>query len=268
MKKIIRLVALAAMTGTMAIAGGDVEPVPVEQVIPVENGEWKQSLSIYGWLPSFSGTLNYNIPGEGDDPDRTGESSILDNIDGVFMGTYEVSKNKWSFLGDVIYLKMSDSQEGSISLPPILDRPSLQIGSDQELTLWLVSVYGGYNTVNNDNVTLDIIAGMRYLSLDTDVSFTLGSQDFNISPSAELYDAVIGVKGAVNLNENWYLPYLFDIGGGDSDLTWQASAGLGYRFGWGDVLLTYRYIYYDEGNSDLLKELEAYGPKLGVVFHF
>ena len=268
MTKITRLFALAVMTGTMAIAGGDVEPAPAEQVIAVETGEWKHSLSIYGWLPSFSGTLNYNIPGEGGEPDRTGESDFFDKLDSVFMGTYEVSKNQWSFLADVIYLKMSDSQEGSISLPPILDRSSLQIGSDQELTLWLVSMYGGYNTVNNDNVTLDIIAGMRYLSLDTDVSFDLGSQHYSISPSAEFYDAVIGVKGAVNLNENWYMPYLFDIGGGDSDLTWQASTGLGYRFGWGDVLLTYRYIYYDEGNSDLLKELEAYGPKLGVVFHF
>jgi len=268
MKKITRLVALTAMTGTMAIAGADVEPVFVEQVTPVESGEWKQSLSIYGWLPSFSGTLNYSIPGEGGEPDSTGESDIFDHIDSVFMGSYEVSKNQWSLLADMIYLKMSDSQEGSIYLPPILDRPSLDIGSDQELTLWLVSMYGGYNTLENDHVTLDIIAGMRYLSLDTDVSFDLGGQHYSISPSAEFYDAVMGVKGAVHLNENWYTSYLFDIGGGDSDLTWQASAGLGYRFGWGDVLLTYRYVYYDEGDSDLLKKLEAYGPKLGVLFHF
>ena len=64
------------------------------------------------------------------------------------------------------------------------------------------------------------------------------------------------------------MPYLFDVGGGNSDLTWQASAGLGYRFDWGDLLLTYRYVYYDKGDEYLIQELDMYGPKVGIVFYF
>ena len=37
-------------------------------------------------------------------------------------------------------------------------------------------------------------------------------------------------RATVFLNEKWYLPLYDDIGTGDSDLTWQLGAGIGYRF--------------------------------------
>ena len=248
---------------TLAISSGDI--VPVEPVVeaPVETSAWKHSVSIYGWLPTLDGTLRFNIPGEPGEPDEEAESSALDNLDMVFMGDYKARKDKWSFLVDVIYLKMSDAQE--VYLPKI----DTTIGSEQELTGWLVSVYGGYNIVDADRAAFDVIAGMRYFSLGLDVSLAVNDKSANASPSAEYYDALIGFKGAYNISDNWYIPYLFDIGGGDSDLTWQASTSLGYRFDWGDVLLTYRYIHYDyDSGEGLIEDLDFYGPKLGVLFHF
>lgn len=259
MKKIVTGTVLSC---ALAIAGGDI--APVEQVVeaPVETSAWKHSISIYGWLPTLDGTLKFNIPGEPGQPDEEAESSALDNLDMVFMGTYEARKDKWSFLADMIYLNMSDSQEVHPT-NPIIDT----IASEQELTAWLVSVYGGYNIVNTDKTTLDVIAGIRYLTLGLDVSLAINNRDVSVSPSIDIYDAVMGLRGAYNINENWYIPYGFEIGGGDSDLTWQASTSLGYRFSWGDVLATYRYIHYDIGNG-LFKEMDFYGPKVGVVFHF
>ncbi len=35
----------------------------------------------------------------------------------------------------------------------------------------------------------------------------------------------------MNLNQNWYLPFHFDVGTGDTNLTWQAFAGVGYKIG-------------------------------------
>jgi len=247
-------------TYTLAMAGGDitaVEPI-VEVPVAVENS-WQHSISIYGWLPSLDGTLKYTIPDDGED--ESAESDILDKIDMVFMASYEARKDKWSFLADMIYLKMSDGQD--IYLP----RLDETISSDQELNGWLVSLYGGYNIYNTDKASLDVIAGMRYFSLDFDASLTYNTQSINISPSVEFYDAVLGFRGAYNIDENWFIPYAFDIGGGDSDLTWQALTSLGYRFDWGDVLLTYRYIHYDKSDG-LVEDFDLYGPKLGVVFHF
>ena len=244
---------------TLAMGGGDMAPAEGKLNIPQSNSTWKQSISIYGWLPTFDGKLNYTIPGSGG---GDAETDWLDKIDMFFMANYEASKDKWSFLMDMIYLKMSDSQRTSIigGLVPI--------NSEEELTGWLLSFYGGYNMLDRGDVTLDVIAGLRYFSLGLDIDGMIGSIPFSVSPSTELYDMVVGVKGNIDLNEKWYIPYLFDIGGGDSDLTWQASASIGYRFDWGDLLLTYRYVYYDKGDTKLIKELDMYGPKIGVVLHF
>jgi hypothetical protein len=258
MKKIIVSTALSCI---LVNAGGDIAPVePVVETAPMATSTWQHSISIYGWLPTLDGTLKYNIPSDGA-PDEEVESNAIDNLDMVLMGSYEARKDKWSFLADMIYLKMSDSQE--VYLPEL----DTTVGSEQELTGWLNSFYGGYNIVDTNKMTLDVIAGMRYFSLDYDVSLAINSNDVSISPSVEFYDALIGFKGAYSINENWYIPYTFDIGGGDSDLTWQASTSLGYRFDWGDMLLEYRHIHYDKSNG-LIKDFDLYGPKLGVVFHF
>ena len=272
------------LTFAMASAGGDValnmEETVAVPVVAEESSGWEHKLSIYGWLPSLDGSLTYTIPGTPEipgepgepgtpgTPDETVSTKFIDKIDAIFMGTYEVRKEKWSFLVDGIYFKMSDSEEGSVSLPSVLDKAPIKVATEQELELLLVSLYAGYNTIKTDNVTLDIIAGMRYFYLGTDVKFAMNDRDIGLSPSVDFYDALIGIKGDINLSENWYVPYLFDIGAGDFDLTWQAEASLGYRFNWGDVLLTYRYIHYDKDGSGLINDIDLYGPKLGLVFHF
>lgn len=262
MKKIIMGVFTVC---SLAIAGGAIKveeeiAVAPEPVTTEESSAYKQSFAIYGWLPSLDGTVKYNPPGD----IETSASELIDKIDSVFMGSYAVRKNKWSFLTDVIYLKMSDMQKVSGT---ILGSP-FEASAEQKLTTWIVNAYAGYNIIQNNKHTLDVIAGMRYLSLETDIAFDLNGIHRSISPSLELYDGVIGVKGQVNLNKNWYVPYLFDIGGGDADLTAQAFTGLGYRFEWGDILLGYRYLYYDQGSDALINSLDAYGPKVGVIFHF
>ena len=47
-----------------------------------------------------------------------------------------------------------------------------------------------------------------------------------------------------------------------------ALVAVGYRFNWGDVLLAYRHLSYDQGSSGLLQNLELSGPALGVNFRF
>lgn len=250
------------LVSSLVMAGGDIAPVKeVVPVAPIEvNDEIKQSFELYGWLPSLDGSLKYNLP----DNSGTGESDIISKLDSVFMGAYSIRKNQWSFLADVQYVKFADSQSVSQSL---LNR-QFTLASEQELTTWIASGYVGYALLDDGIHTLDAIAGLRYLSLGADISVSLNNLQRGISPSAEFYDGVVGVQGEVNFNESWYLPYHFDVGAGDSDLTAQASIGIGYRFGWVDAILSYRYLYYDEGTEALVNTLDAYGPQIGVKFHF
>lgn len=253
------------LTCALATAGVDIvqnpEEIVIEPIITEESSAWKQQLVIYGWLPTFDGTLTYQLPGQ--DEDKESDFSAIDSLDAVFMATYEVRKDKWSFLTDVIYLGMSGAET--------VGEGKAKTTFDEELTSWLLGFYGGYNMIDSDSTTLDIIAGMRYFSLDIDASIDFSANRLPtvyLSPSVEVYDAVVGVKGRVDINENWYIPYLFDIGMGDSDLTWQGQASIGYRFGWGDVLATYRYVHYEKDGLKLVEDFDLYGPKVGVVFHF
>ncbi|HEC45377.1 MAG: hypothetical protein B6D54_05835 [Epsilonproteobacteria bacterium 4484_65] len=257
-----KIIAGTLLTYTLATAGGDIAETVEEPVIVEESSAWEHKVAIYGWAASFDGTLTYSIPGE-DDVESDG--GVVDKLDGMFMGAYELRKDKFSFLADVLYLGMS----GGETIAEDIGRGRLATTVTEEFDAWILSFYGGYNVIDTGSATLDIIAGMRYFSLDVEASIDLPVlAPIPLSPSFEAYDALIGVKGSFDINENWYVPYIFDIGAGDSDLTWQAQASIGYRFGWGDVLATYRYIHYEVDAVKLVEDFDLYGPKVGVVFHF
>lgn len=121
----------------------------------------------------------------------------------------------------------------------------------------------------------EILGGFRYLRLETTVDWQLTGgiglfpQAGTLTETAELWDAIVGVRGKAKLGEGrWFVPYYLDIGGGDSKLTWQALAGIGYSFKWGDVLLAWRHLYYEQKDDKPVHELEMSGPALGATFRF
>lgn len=216
----------------------------------------EQKISIYGWLPSLDGTLKFKVPGE---PDDSASANAIDSLDSVFMGSYSLRQEKWSFLADMIYLKMSGDAQGI--------NPNVNL--DLELTAKLYSFFGGYNLLNDNKNQIDLIAGMRYLGLGLDVSRSGGMVgNGTLSSEVDHYDFVAGVYGEYTIDEHWYIPYQVDMGAGDTDFTWQANLSIAYKLSWGDIIGTYRYIHYEKDDSLLVEDFDLYGPKIGVVFHF
>ena len=64
------------------------------------------------------------------------------------------------------------------------------------------------------------------------------------------------------------MPYYFDIGTGDSDLTWQAELALTYTFGWGDIGVAWRYLDYDLKSDSPIRDINFNGPALGAMFRW
>jgi hypothetical protein len=64
------------------------------------------------------------------------------------------------------------------------------------------------------------------------------------------------------------LPYQLDVGTGQSDLTWQAAGGVGYRFKWGDVNFVYRHMEWDFKSRSSIDDMTFSGPLLAAKFHF
>jgi hypothetical protein len=69
-------------------------------------------------------------------------------------------------------------------------------------------------------------------------------------------DAIVGTNARFGLGDGkWFMPLRADIGTGDSSLTWQLTAGLGYSFSWGDLLFVYRHLEYQQDDGELLERL-------------
>jgi hypothetical protein len=229
---------------------------------------WRSSLTLYGWLPSVEGKLNYDLGGN--DSGSIDAEDILDALDFAFMGAFEIRNGQWSLVSDVIYLKFSNDNTTSVSLPS----GTLSAAVDQELDGWQIGIYAGYNVYSVDQSTIDVVLGLRYLTIDADASLSIDGPlpselpGRELSSSDDLWDGIIGVRGRVGFATNWFIPYHFDIGAGDSDLTWQVLAGVGYEAGWGDLILAYRHLEWDMGDDGLLEDFSFSGPAAGVKFNF
>ena len=91
----------------------------------------------------------------------------------------------------------------------------------------------------------------------------------SVERSTDLFDGIIGARGRLRFgNSPWFVPYYIDVGAGSSDLTWQGAVGVGYGFRWGDVVFSYKYLYYDEGDDKFIQELKLGGFAIGANFRF
>jgi hypothetical protein len=136
-------------------------------------------------------------------------------------------------------------------------RTQIDRSAKTELSTTVWTLAGGYRVIDRDDIELDLMAGARYLTMDSDLTLSLRGVDGRfeggrkVSLDQDTWDGIVGVRGRILFHGNdWYIPYYADIGTGDSNLTWQAMLGVGYRFDWGEVTLAYRALGYDFDKND------------------
>ena len=231
-----------------------------------DTDSWQHELTIYGWYSGIDGDVQFPGPlGVGSDF-TVDASDIISDLNMIFMGGWQSKKGKWSFIADVVYMDVGDSENQAVT--PGSSGVPVNASLDLDISTWLVNAGVGYDVVQTERSSLAVVGGVRYMTLDVDVKAGLQGPGVEQSDSESLLDGVIGVSGSYSFNENWYLPYHADIGTGGSDLTWQLFAAIGYRFSWGDIRLGYRYLSYDLGDDAVMQDMDLNGPVLGVGFTF
>ena len=229
--------------------------------------DWQFGLKIYAWLPTISGELLYPQPEGGNVEADAGK--IIDNLKMTFMGSFEARKGKWSGFTDVLYLNLEGDESKSVIFP---DGNTQEIAdAEMKLKSWVWTLAGAYSVWQQDKSHLDLFAGARLLALDTDLELSGAGprqKTHKLSASEDIWTGIIGAKGRIGLNDRWFLPYYIDVGAGSSTSTWQALGGVGYSFNWGDIVLDYRYLEYDQDGNKPVQNLSIKGPELGVVFRW
>ena len=240
---------------------------------------WEFALTPYLWLPNINGTLRFDVPpGAGGNPQvQVGADDYLQNLDMALMLSGEARKGAWAVITDVIYLDFSSetAEVKTVSGPGGIVQTPINSNSQAGLKGLVWNLAASYAVSRSDTARFEILGGFRYLGLETKLDWQLAGplalfpQSGSFSQKEELWDAIIGLRGKVRFGVgNWFVPYYLDAGTGSSELTWQAMAGIGYSWKWGDVLLAYRHLSYEQKGDKLVQELQFSGPALGLTFRF
>ncbi len=242
------------------------------------SGDWEWRGTVYAWLPDLESSTQFPS-GAGGPTINVDSDQLIDNLDMTFMGALHVNKEHWGIFTDLIYMDegASQSRVREFTLGPGQRPAEVELDAHLDLKSWVWSLAGTYRLMDEASGSVDLLAGARMLDSDQELTWPFPGQlgDLELagpSGSSELsgtnWDAIIGLMGVMWFgdDERWMVPWHVDLGTGDSDFTWQLMAGVGYRFDWGSVLLTYRHLDYELDPDGIASDLTLSGPMLGASF--
>jgi hypothetical protein len=268
-----RMTALTAALFTAALAG----LAPAAAHAESAGDPWQFDATLYAWVPAIGGSSAYPVSTGGATLDVSSED-VLDALKMAFMGTFGAKKGKWGVWTDVVYADFGGDKSGSRDFTingDVVATASADLSLDMKMWVWTAA--GTYELAKSPANTTDLVFGARLLDVKETLGWSfVGTGPLGLAPSgstevnASLWDAIIGVKGVAFLGaeKKWFIPYYADIGTGQSDLTWQVNAGIGYRYNWGSIVASWRYLDYNFKSGDPLQSLTTSGPLFGASWHW
>lgn len=198
------------------------------------NDGWQYHGTLYLWATDI------DIQDPDGENDTISFNDIVKNLEMVFMGGLGGRKDKLGFQIDAIYLDVSDQDHNTLI-------PGLLTLTDVDLTSTILTPMATYRVVEDGQFNLDLLGGVRYLHMDLTFKF---DEISNINDDGDSIDGIVGFRGDIQLSKDWHLPFYYDIGKGDSELTYQAFAGINYKYSSFDLAAGYRYLKKQERNRD------------------
>lgn len=253
---------------TQVFLGGAVAAQSLPRVGESDEG-WRHSITPYLYLPvSTQGTST--IDGVSGDIDLS-LSEVLDLLQGAASVRYEGWNGDWGIQSDLYYVYIGE--DGNLPGPAAAD---LELDVRQTY-LTLAGSYRFAKGVNSggNNYAADVSFGVKWNRLKQEINFgspisrTLGGTEEWIEP-------MIGLRYAVDLNEDWRLGARVDLSGfgvnGD-DLQYVVLAGADWS-AWENVHLRFGYQFYgidfstETSSGTFAYDVDQHGPYIGLAFHF
>lgn len=245
----------------MAADLGAPSPEALEQAAVID--EWSFTVAPYIWLTAMDGKAGlFGLPPQNIDASI---SDILNNLNFAAMIAGEARYGRWSLGLDLIYSDLG----ADVDTP----RGILAESIDVSATMLIVTAVGGYAVIDDDRTHVDVIAGARLWSTDTDFDFNGGVLDGRSrSDGATWIDPMIGARARADLGDSsfylsgWAMVGGFGVG---SDFEWDVMGGVGYEFTeLASVLVGFRALGVDYSDDGYVLDVTMYGPTIGAVFRF
>lgn len=225
-------------------------------------GGWAYELKLYLWGTEVGTTVR------GEDV-TIGFDELIENLNGAIMGGLRAYRDEWMLYGELSHADVGQSGDTSFTISPG-PGPGVDIDAvaEADVQTTIASFGAGYRLIDDPNYAMYATFGVRYLKLAVQADVDIGNRSFEIEEDNNVWDATVGLAGEATLNETWFVPWILDIGAGESDFTWQAGVGLGYRFDRSDIVLGYRHMEWDLPDNDAVSRYYQSGPLLLWNYRF
>jgi len=238
-----------------------------------EADTWRFTADIYGYMPDItgkvesagdSGSIDVDIPFH----------DVLSHLKMGFMGAFSAQYGRWGMFADGLYMDLTSQKSLTRDFTVGANTVPVTANVSVELKAWVWTLAGKYQVVSSPEWTMDVIAGARSLYLKPTLDYKIVDPPVGIKgskgTSGTLWDGIVGIKGryAFGDDHSWFVPYYFDVGTGDTKLTWQGLTGIGYSYHWGDLVAAWRYLTWDGKSGNPVQDLTLSGPMVGVVLHW
>ncbi len=259
----IKLVAMVCVSLTLARTGGafaaDAEAPPPDS--PVESG-WTFAVAPYLWMAGMEGSIaQFGAPAVDVDASF---ADILDNFDIGAMAVAEARNGRFGIAFDFQYVKLSADAETRFG--------ALADGIEVTSETLTALIAGEYRVVENAGASVDLMAGARIWSVDTDIDPQGGPGDpLFFSDGDTWVDPIVGVRARMDMNEKFYATGWGMVGGYGigSDITWDVMAAVGYEVTDRVAIIGgYRALGVDYSDDDFLFDVVQHGPILGARIAF
>ena len=220
---------------------------------------WQVRVIPYLWGSGINGRVG--IGDRAADVDAS-FGNILAHLHFAFMNLVDASwNNKVVILTDLLY---TDLRAYRATPGPLFS----SVSPSQKL--FFLTPEGGYRVIDASRASLDIVGGIRYWHVKSELQFQPGLlPGIDVQGSRGWVDGIIGLRGKVYLPRNWWVTGYGDLGGGGSNFTYQilGAAGVDIHKHYA-LLFGYRYLNVDYDKDRFLFDTAMKGPLFGFAFKF
>ena len=233
-------------------------------VVAGEN--WQFRLSPYLWFAGLKGDVGTipNLPPASID---ISASDALQDTEASLMLILDARKGRHGFFADLLY---SDVQSDEELVPQPI---GLKMKSTSKTTIFTLAYQ--YELYGQDRTVVDLLAGVRYWDLDSELRFRKGLGVLagrKITNNEAWFDPVLGLKGRAPIgNSRFYVAGGAAYGGfgAGSDHFYEISANVGYQ--WSKSIgttLGYRMFDVDYEDSGYVFDVKQQGWQAGLTWAF
>lgn len=209
-------------------------------------------------------------------------SDVVDDLNfGGFINVWG-RRDHFVFSADVMYINTTDSAgRGPLSafqLPGsgVVIPPGASVRAEVDSKQFMTSLQGGYRVVDTKEITFDILAGIRFWQISTDVSVkanhpAIGAHSASHGERFNWIDPLFGIRAFVPATENLSFQLQADVGGFGAGLksTWSTLATVNYVLT--DRLSTsvgYKVLDVHYDRSGHVYDVRLNGPVFGLTYRF